>query len=112
VDVVEPIYRPIDAQGHSKDYEFSRTTMRTRRAQGLSDAQATLLTSPWLAPMPPEVGARTFDVLKVFRPTERPAPRTQRNSARARSEGAKLVTADSMRTTTRDAIKLLRATVS
>jgi hypothetical protein len=64
MDVVELIYRPTEAQGHSKDYEFSRTTMRARWAQGLSDAQATLLASPWLAPMPPEVGARTFDVLK------------------------------------------------
>jgi NTE family protein len=38
--------------------------MRSRWAQGLSDAQTTLLASPWLAPMPPEVGARTFDVLR------------------------------------------------
>jgi len=67
MDVVELIYRPTDLQGHSKDYEFSRTTMRTRWAQGLSDAQTTLLASPWLAPMPPEVGARTFDVLKDIR---------------------------------------------
>ena len=64
MDVVQLIYRPTDPQGHSKDYDFGRTTMRTRWAQGLSDAQATLLASPWLAPMPPEVGARTFDVLK------------------------------------------------
>jgi NTE family protein len=42
--------------------------MRTRWAQGLSDAQTTLLASPWLAPMPPEVGARTFDVLKDVPP--------------------------------------------
>jgi NTE family protein len=64
MDIVELIYRPPDPQGHSKDYEFSRTTMRTRWAQGLADAQTTLLASPWLTPMPPEVGARTFDVLK------------------------------------------------
>jgi NTE family protein len=64
MDIVELIYRPSDPQGPSKDYEFSRTTMRRRWAQGLSDAQTTLLASPWLAPMPPEVGARTFDVLK------------------------------------------------
>jgi Patatin phospholipase len=64
MDIVELIYRPTDPQGHSKDYEFSRTTMRARWAQGLSDARTTLLASPWLAPMPPEVGARTFDVLK------------------------------------------------
>jgi NTE family protein len=38
--------------------------MRSRWEQGLSDTQTTLLASPWLAPMPSEVGARTFDVLK------------------------------------------------
>jgi NTE family protein len=64
MDIVELIYRPTDPQGHSKDYEFSRATMRMRWAQGLSDARTTLLASPWLAPMPPEVGARTFDVLR------------------------------------------------
>src|SRR6267154_452355 len=68
MDVVELIYGPTDAQGHSKDYEFSRTTMRRRWAQGLYDAQTTLLASPWLAPMPPEVGARTFDVMKDVPP--------------------------------------------
>jgi len=64
MDIVELIYRPTDPQGLSKDYEFSRSTMHTRWAQGLVDAQTTLLASPWLAPMPPEVGARSFDVLK------------------------------------------------
>ena len=74
MDIVELIYRPSDPQGPSKDYEFSRTTMRTRWAQGLSDAQTTLLASPWLAPMPPEVGARTFDVLKDLHPNGAPGP--------------------------------------
>jgi NTE family protein len=64
MDIVELIYRPDHPQGHSKDYEFSRATMQTRWAQGISDARATLAASPWLAPMPPEVGARTFDVLR------------------------------------------------
>jgi hypothetical protein len=64
MDIVELIYRPSDPQGPSKDYEFSRITMRRRWEQGLSDTQTTLVASPWLAQMPPEVGARTFDVLK------------------------------------------------
>jgi NTE family protein len=64
MDIVQLIYRPTDAQGHSKDYEFGRATMETRWAQGLSDARTTLTASPWLAPMPPELGARTFDVLR------------------------------------------------
>jgi NTE family protein len=71
MDIVELVYRPPDPQGCSKSYEFSRTTMRTRWAQGLSDAQTTLFASPWLAPMSPEVGARTFDVLKDNRPFHR-----------------------------------------
>jgi NTE family protein len=62
MDIVELIYRPSDPQGVAKDYEFSRTTMRTRWEQGRSDARTALLASPWLAPMPPEIGARTFDV--------------------------------------------------
>jgi NTE family protein len=66
MDIVELIYRPIEIQGQSKDYEFSRATMRARWAQGLSDATTTLLASPWLAPMPREIGARTFDVLRNF----------------------------------------------
>lgn len=74
MDIVELIYRPTNAQGHAKDYDFSRTTMRMRWAQGLSDAQATLLASPWLAPMPPEVGARTFDVLKDVLPNRARGP--------------------------------------
>jgi NTE family protein len=63
MDIVELIYRPETPQGQSKDYEFSRRTMRTRWAQGLADSNATLAASPWLEPMPSEVGARTFDVI-------------------------------------------------
>jgi NTE family protein len=62
MDIVELVYRLGDPQGVAKDYEFSRTTMRARWEQGRSDAMAALRASPWLAPMPPEVGARTFDV--------------------------------------------------
>jgi NTE family protein len=64
MDIVQLIYRPTEPQGLSKDYEFSRATMRARWAQGVSDAWTILVASPWLAPMPPEVGARTFDVLR------------------------------------------------
>ena len=62
MDIVEVIYRPEHALGQSKDYEFDRPTMETRWAQGLSDIQEALRVAPWLEPMPPEVGARTFDV--------------------------------------------------
>jgi NTE family protein len=63
MDIVGLIDRPREVQGHAKDYEFSRRTMEARWARGRADAEATLRASPWLAPMPPELGARTFDVL-------------------------------------------------
>jgi NTE family protein len=63
MDIVQLIYRPGDPQGASKDYEFGRATMHARWAQGYSDARTTLFVSPWLAPMPKEVGVRVFDVM-------------------------------------------------
>ena len=63
MDIVQLIYRPIEPQGALKDFEFSRSTMETRWQQGLSDARATLQASPWLAPMPRELGVRVFDVM-------------------------------------------------
>jgi NTE family protein len=62
MDIVELIYRPQEAQGPSKDYEFSRATMERRWKQGLNDARLTLASAPWLAPAPSDVAVRTFDV--------------------------------------------------
>jgi len=83
MDIVQLIYRPVGPQGHAKDYEFSRATMRARWAQGLSDARTTLLSSPWLAPMAPDLGARTFDVSKDPLPAAAPLTRKRRHSAGA-----------------------------
>ncbi|WP_439549534.1 DUF3734 domain-containing protein [Falsiroseomonas sp.] len=83
MDIAQIIYRPAESQGQSKDYEFSRGTMRERWAQGLSDATATLVASPWLAPMPHELGARTFDVLGPHgqgAPSVEAAPRRKGNA--------------------------------
>jgi len=63
MDVVQLIYRPMEPQGSMKDFEFSRSTMQARWQQGLSDARTTLHASPWLAPMPRELGVRVFDVI-------------------------------------------------
>jgi NTE family protein len=63
MDIVQLIYHPVEPQGAFKDYEFSRGTMEARWRQGLSDARATLQASPWLAPMPSELGVRVFDVM-------------------------------------------------
>ena len=63
MDIVQLIYRPIEPQGALKDFEFSRSTMEARWQQGLSDVRTTLHASPWLAPMPKELGVRVFDVM-------------------------------------------------
>ena len=66
MDVVQLIYRPTAPQGPSKDYEFSRFSMEQRWQQGLSDARKALQASPWLSPMPKELGVRVFDLSKAF----------------------------------------------
>jgi len=63
MDIVQLVYRPIEPQGASKDYEFSRSSMEARWQQGISDARTALHASPWLAPMPKELGVRVFDVM-------------------------------------------------
>jgi NTE family protein len=63
MDIVQLIYRPMNPQGAFKDFEFSRPTMQARWEQGLADARTTLRASPWLAPMPTELGVRVFDVV-------------------------------------------------
>ena len=63
MDIVQLVYRPSEPQGASKDHEFSRASMEKRWQQGLTDARATLHASPWLAPMPKELGVRVFDAV-------------------------------------------------
>ena len=63
MDIVQLIYRPIEPQGALKDFQFARSTMEARWQQGRSDARTTLHASPWLAPMPKELGVRVFDVI-------------------------------------------------
>jgi NTE family protein len=63
MDIAQLIYRPMEPQGALKDFQFSRATMEARWQQGFSDAQTTLKASPWLAPMPKELGVRVFDVV-------------------------------------------------
>jgi NTE family protein len=62
MDIAQLIYRPAEVQGSFKDYDFNRSGMRERWAAGMADAQATLAAAPWLEPIPPHVGTRTFDV--------------------------------------------------
>ena len=62
MDIVQLVYRPAEPQGASKDYEFSRSSMQRLWQQGTSDARTVLRASPWLAPMPKDLGVRVFDV--------------------------------------------------
>ena len=68
MDIVQLIYRPSEPEGHSKDYEFGRASMERRWRQGVADAQGALRASPWLAPMPRELGVRVFDMDETFSP--------------------------------------------
>jgi NTE family protein len=61
MDIVQLVYRPNDPQGAAKDYDFARPAMERRWQQGVLDARAALHASPWLAPMPKELGVRVFD---------------------------------------------------
>jgi len=63
MDIVQLVYRPSEPQGASKDHEFSRASMEKRWQQGISDARAALHASPWLVPMPKELGVRVFDAV-------------------------------------------------
>jgi NTE family protein len=62
MDIVQLVYRPVEPQGASKDYDFSRSSMQRLWQQGTSAAQTVLSASPWLAPKPKELGVRMFDV--------------------------------------------------
>ena len=65
MDIVQLVYRPTEPQGASKDYEFDRASMEKRWQQGILDARTVLRASPWLAPMPEELGVRVFDVTSI-----------------------------------------------
>jgi hypothetical protein len=64
MDIVRLIYSPVEPQGASKTYDFSRSSMEKRWQQGTFDARTALHASPWLAPAPKELGVRVFDVLR------------------------------------------------
>ncbi|HEY2137954.1 MAG TPA: patatin-like phospholipase family protein [Xanthobacteraceae bacterium] len=88
MDIAQLIYRPMEPQGAAKDFEFSRPTMEARWQAGLSDARATLMASPWLAPMPKELGMRVFDVMHDILVGRRAqASANPAAAARARSGG-------------------------
>jgi hypothetical protein len=91
MDIVQLIYRPMEPLGASKDYEFSRSTMLERWQHGARDALTTLRASPWIEPVPPEVGVRTFDVIHDI------LVKTLADKGRSRSDATDRAPVDLMR---------------
>lgn len=90
MDIAQLIYRPLQPQGASKDYDFERALMNERWAHGLSDARATLRASPWLAPMPREIGVRVFDVMHDVLAAQFDAAAAEDTQERIREEQARV----------------------
>jgi NTE family protein len=62
VSIVHLIYRRKNYESHSKDYEFSRASMREHWQAGLDDTHRTLRHQLWLQPVAAELGVRIFDL--------------------------------------------------
>ena len=62
VNVLQLIYHLADYEGDSKDYEFSKWTMREHWAAGLEDARRTLSHPEWLKLPDQAVGMTVHDV--------------------------------------------------
>jgi len=62
VNVLQLIYHHADYEGDSKDYEFSKWTMREHWAAGLEDARRTLSHPDWLKLPDQSIGMTVHDV--------------------------------------------------
>lgn len=71
IAIVQLIYRAKLYEGNSKDYEFSRVTMREHWQAGMSDVRRSLRRGDWLnLPMTP--GTTTYDLTGDGRPDVNP----------------------------------------
>jgi len=61
LDIVHLIYRGARHEQHSKDYEFSRWTMRDHWEAGQKEVQQTLSDQRWKSRPPAQGGVRVFD---------------------------------------------------
>ena len=61
-NIVHLIYRAKQYEHHSKDFEFSRSTMREHWAAGHADVLQTLRDPRWLEHKPGHYGVRVFDL--------------------------------------------------
>jgi NTE family protein len=90
--VVHLIYKNKSFEGHYKDYEFSKDTMREHWASGLDDIRRSFGHPEWLAIPSRETGFVTRDVHRYRQdvseadaPVRQAAPQVKRNPDEARS---------------------------
>lgn len=72
--IIHLIYRGKEYQTFSKDYEFSRTSMREHWQAGYDDTIETLSHPDWLAPPSPRVGVETHDIHRYKEGRDREEP--------------------------------------
>lgn len=65
VSIVHLIYRRKNYENHSKDWEFSRASMREHWQAGVDDTHRTLRYQSWLEPLADREGVRVFDLTRV-----------------------------------------------
>jgi NTE family protein len=66
VTIVHLIHRRAAYEGHSKDYEFSRTTMQDHWSAGVKDVTTTITHPDWLARTLPDEGVVVFDCTRAL----------------------------------------------
>jgi NTE family protein len=76
VTIAHLIHRRAAYERQSKDYEFSRATMRDHWHAGAADARTTITHPDWLARTPPDEGVVVFDCTKDFDNTGDGRPRS------------------------------------
>lgn len=65
VSIVHLIYRRKNYESQSKDYEFSRASMREHWQAGVHDTEHMLRDPQWLGPIAAEDGVRVFDATRT-----------------------------------------------
>jgi NTE family protein len=63
ITVVHFINRRRKSDSHTKDYEFSRTTMREHWTDGIKDVRTSLDHQEWIKRRLPEFGVAVFDLV-------------------------------------------------
>ena len=64
--ILQLIYQQKSYEGHAKDYEFSRTSMKDHWRSGHEDTKLTLTRKEWLTIPPDGAGIVTHDVHRDF----------------------------------------------